>query len=213
MMRILAVLALIALALSILVGCGNGTPQAKFKATPNGGYAPLEVQFTDQSSGNITAWEWDFNNDGVVDSTEQNPLYTYDNVGNYTVSLYVSGQEGNSTKVRTDYIRVIPCPRFADFTIKSAFGNESIPDNCQSQENGISCTGTTTVQFIDKSTGNVTDWAWDFDNDGVIDSTTQNPTHTYSRNGLYSVTLTITTTICTDTITRWDYIDITGCHT
>ncbi len=157
---------------------------------------PLEVQFTDQSSGNVTAWEWDFNNDGVVDSIEQNPLYTYDNVGNYTISLYVSGRDGNSTEVRTDYIKVIPCPRFADFIAEPTSG-----------------AGVTTVQFTDKSTGNVTAWAWDFESDGVIDSTVQNPTYTYSRNGLYSVTLTITTAICTDTITRWDYINITGCHT
>ena len=196
MMRILAVLALLTLALSSLVGCGAGAPQAKFKATPNGGYVPLEVQFTDQSSGNITSWNWDFNNDGMVDSTEQNPLYTYDNVGNYTISLYVSGRNGNSTEVKADYIKVIPCPRFADFIAEPTSG-----------------VGITTVQFTDKSTGNVTGWAWDFESDGVIDSTEQNPTHTYSSNGLYSVTLTITTTICTDTITRWDYIDITGCHT
>jgi PKD repeat protein len=196
MMRILAVLALLTLALSSLIGCGNGAPQAKFKVTPNGGYAPLEVQFTDQSTGNVTAWEWDFNDDGVVDSTEQNPLFTYENVGNYTISLYVSGRDGNSTEVKADYIKVIPCPRFADFIAEPTSG-----------------VGVTTVQFTDKSTGNVTGWTWDFDSDGVIDSTVQNPTYTYSRNGLYSVTLTITTTICTDTITRWDYIDITGCHT
>jgi len=207
MTRIIAVLALIILVLSTLVGCGTAVPQAKFSATPTIGYAPLDVQFSDKSTGNISSWEWDFNNDGVVDSTIQNPEYAYENPGNYTVSLTVRGPNGNNTAVKADYIKVIPCPRFADFTI------EPIPGNCQVQGNSTSCTGTTTVQFTDKSTGNVTGWAWDFNNDGSIDSTEQNPSHIYSKNGNYTVTLTITTPECKDTITKWDYISIAGCHT
>ena len=207
-MRIAAVLALIILISTILAGCGTGVPQAKFTAIPLNGHPPLDVQFTDKSTGNISSWEWDFNGDGAIDSIMQNANYTYQNPGNYTVSLTVRGPEGNDTVVKKDYIQVSRCPFFADFTI------ESIPSNCQFQGNSsISCTGTTTVQFIDKSTGNVTVWAWDFDNNGSIDSTEQNPYHTYSRNGNYSVTLTITTPECKDTITKWDYINLAGCHT
>ena len=73
--------------------------------------------------------------------------------------------------------------------------------------------GATIVHFTDKSTGNVTGWAWDFNSDGVVDSTEQNPTHIFTRDGLFSVTLTITTPNCTDTLTKVDYISITGCHT
>ena len=207
MTRIIAVLALIILVLSTLVGCGTAVPQAKFSAIPLNGHPPVDVQFTDKSTGNISSWEWDFNNDGVVDSTIQNPEYAYDNPGNYTVSLTVRGLNGNDTEVKKDYIEITRCPYFADFTI------ESIPGNCQLQGNSTSCTGTTTVQFTDKSTGNVTGWAWDFNNDGSIDSTEQNPTHTYTKNGNYTVTLTIATPECRDTLTKWDYINVAGCHT
>jgi PKD repeat protein len=207
MTRIAAVLALIILVLSTLAGCGTAAPQAKFTATPANGPPPLDVQFSDKSTGNISAWEWDFNDDGVVDSILQNPKYTYESPGNYTVSLTVRGPKGNNTEVKKEYIEVTRCPYFADFTI------ESIPGNCQVQGEGISCTGTTTVQFTDKSTGNITSWAWDFDNDGTTDSTEQNPTHVYSRNGNYTVTLTITTPECKDTLTKWDYINLAGCHT
>jgi len=207
MMRIAAVLALIVLVLSTLVGCGTAVPQAKFIATPANGHPPLDVQFTDKSTGNISSWEWDFNGDGVVDSTLQNANYTYENPGNYTVSLTVIGPKGNDTELKKDYIQVTRCPYFADFTI------ESIPGNCQVQGNSTSCTGTTKVQFIDKSTGNVTAWAWDFNNDGTIDSTEQNPTHTYTTNGNYTVTLTVTTPECKDTMTKLDYINLAGCHT
>ena len=192
----LLVLALITLVLSSLVGCGPSAPQAQFSATPTIGYAPIEVQFTDLSTGNVSSWEWDFDTDGTVDSTLQNPQYTYDNVGNYTVSLTVSGTGGNDTEVKTDYIEVIPCPRFADFIAEPTVGE-----------------GVTKVQFTDKSTGNVTSWAWDFQNDGSVDSTVQNPTYTYRKNGVYSVKLTITTPECTDTAIKKDYISITGCST
>jgi PKD repeat protein len=193
--------------LSTLAGCGTAAPQAKFIATPANGHPPMDVQFTDKSTGNITSWEWDFNGDGAIDSLVQNGNYTYETPGNYTVSLTVRGPKGNDTEVKKDYIEITRCPYFADFTI------ESIPGNCKVQGNSTSCKGTTTIYFIDKSIGNVTAWAWDFDNNGSIDSTVQNPGHTYSKNGNYSVTLTITTPECPDTITKWDYINLTGCPT
>lgn len=205
MMRIAIVLALIILVLSTLVGCGTAAPKANFSARPLNGHPPLDVQFTDKSTGNISSWEWDLNGDGVIDSVVQDPLYTYEGSGNYTVSLTVKGPNGNDTEVKKDYIETIPCPYLADFTIAS------IPGNCQIQGNGTSCTGTTTIHFIDKSTGNVTSWAWDFGDNQT--STEQNPSHIYYINGNYTVTLTISTAECKDTITKSDYINLAGCHT
>ena len=47
------------------------------------------------------------------------------------------------------------------------------------------------IQFVDTSIGEPSVWQWDFDNDGVIDSTAQNPTHVFAVAGTYPVTLTI----------------------
>jgi len=196
MVKIASVLALAILILGSLAGCSTPAPEAKFSAAPTYGNAPLDVQFSDKSTGNITSWGWDFNNDGKVDSTIQNPKYTYEGLGNYTVSLTVSGPTGNDTKLETDYIKVIPCPRFADFIAEPTTG-----------------VGVTKVQFTDKSKGNVTSWAWDFNDDGKIDSTGQNPTHTYTKNGNYTVVLTIRTPECRDIMVKWNYINITGCST
>jgi len=207
MVRIVAVLALTILVLSTLVGCGTAVPHAKFTAIPVNGRAPLVVQFTDNSTGNISAWRWDFNGDGAIDSIMQNANYTYETPGNYTVSLTVIGPAGLDTEVKKDYIQVSRCRYFADFAI------ESIPSNCQVQGNSTLCTGTTTFHFIDKSTGNVTAWAWDFDSNGSIDSTEQTPSHTYSKNGNHTVTLTTTTSECKDTLTKFDYINLAGCST
>ena len=55
----------------------------------------------------IIAWEWDFDGDGIVDSNEQNSIYTYDEAGTYTVSLTVYEADGDSdTETKTDYITV-----------------------------------------------------------------------------------------------------------
>jgi len=75
--------------------CGDEPFYANFTATPNSGNAPLTVQFTDISSGvNNQIWQWDFDGDGEIDSTEQNPLFTYQNPGIYDASLtiFMSGQ-------------------------------------------------------------------------------------------------------------------------
>ncbi len=52
------------------------------------------VAFTDQSVGNITSWLWDFG-DGTT-STEQHPVHTYKERGQYVVILDVEGPEGKS---------------------------------------------------------------------------------------------------------------------
>ena len=44
-----------------------------------------------------------------------------------------------------------------------------------------------TVSFRDTSIGTPTSWSWDFNNDGIVDSHVQNPTHTYTDPGTYSI--------------------------
>jgi PKD repeat protein len=70
-------------------------PVAGFTATPVSGTEKLEVQFTDTSTGMVTAWTWSFG-DGQT-STVQNPLHTYQKVGSYTVTLTVTGPGGTSS--------------------------------------------------------------------------------------------------------------------
>lgn len=55
----------------------------------------------------------------------------------------------------------------------------------------VSCNSSLTVNFTDASVGAYNSWAWDVDNNGTVDYTTQNPNHTYTSPGLYSVKLTI----------------------
>ena len=82
--------------------------QAAFTGTPVLGEAPLAVQFTDTSVGpGISAWAWDFENDGVIDDTTKNPSHTYPSTGTYSVNLTVVGIGGTSSLVKENFISVI----------------------------------------------------------------------------------------------------------
>lgn len=70
------------------------------------GLAPMTVQFTDQSDGCPTSWEWDFG-DGAT-STAQNPTHTFANPGYYPVTLTVTNSQGIDKK--TYWFEVIEPP-------------------------------------------------------------------------------------------------------
>jgi len=72
------------------------------------------VTFTDLSTGEITKWEWDFNEDGIIENTyyvPTNPTYSYLKINRtYTVSLTVTGPGGVDTMTKENYISVTGCP-------------------------------------------------------------------------------------------------------
>jgi PKD repeat protein len=143
-------------------------PVANFTATPTSGAAPLNVAFADLSTGNVTAWLWDFG-DGT-NSTVQNPTHVFNAIGTYTVNLTVTGPAGTDTVSTVITAFAVPV---ANFTATPTSG--TVPLN---------------VAFADLSTGNVTAWLWDF-GDGTT-STVQNPTHVFNAVGTYTVNLTVT---------------------
>lgn len=85
----------------------NEPPEAGFSSNVTSWISPLTVQYTDLST-NAFSWEWDFNGDGTIDSTEQNPVYTYTSYGNYNVSLNVSNRLGFDSEIKSSYITVTP---------------------------------------------------------------------------------------------------------
>lgn len=163
-----------------------------FSATPRIGVSPLTVQFTDLSSSSdpngITQWDWDLDGDGVSDSTAQNPSFVYASGGDYSVTLSVTDQQhGSIQRTVVDFIVVDPLD--ASFVATPTSGVLPL-----------------TVQFTDTSTGSPTSWAWDFDGDGAIDSTQQNPTHVYNSVGAYTVQLTVSDGARQETATGTDPI-------
>jgi PKD repeat protein len=86
-------------------------PVADFAATPLAGPAPLEVAFTDLSSGVPTMRLWDFG-DGTT-STEQSPVHVYAAPGLYDVSLGVANSVGSDAITRPGYIQAQKPPPIA----------------------------------------------------------------------------------------------------
>jgi PKD repeat protein len=97
-------------------------PNVSFTATPTSGTAPLAVQFTDTSTGGVTAWSWTFGDGGT--STAQNPSHTYTTPGTYSVSLTVSNSSGTDTATQSNYITVTPPP--PDFTLSASPANVAV---------------------------------------------------------------------------------------
>ena len=81
-------------------------PAANFTASSRTGNAPLTVAFTDSSTGNPASWAWDFDNNGTIDSTVQNPSFRYNSPGTYSVKLTVSNDGGIDTLTRSNYVTV-----------------------------------------------------------------------------------------------------------
>jgi PKD repeat protein len=65
--------------------------------------------FTDETTGGVLpyTYEWDFDNNGTIDSTLQNPVYTYPDAGTYTVALTVTDVLlDEDTETKEDYLMV-----------------------------------------------------------------------------------------------------------
>lgn len=71
-------------------------PGPAFDWTPENPIEGQTIQFQDQSSNSPTAWQWDFNNDGIADSTLQNPNHIFVHPGTYDVTLRASNAFGSA---------------------------------------------------------------------------------------------------------------------
>ncbi|HOL41273.1 MAG TPA: PKD domain-containing protein [Methanospirillum sp.] len=160
--------------------------EARFRADPTSGPAPLTVQFTDLSIGGPTMWAWDFG-DGTTDMVA-NPVHVYKNPGTYQVRLTASSQTCEAGVSETT-IKVNPPAIKADFSADPRTGEAPL-----------------TVRFTDLSTGNPTMWAWDF-GDGATDMVA-NPTHVYTKPGTYSVTLTASNQYTSDTVCKTQWVTV-----
>jgi PKD repeat protein len=148
--------------------------EARFRAEPSSGWAPLTVQFTNQSTGLIASYEWDFG-DGS-NSNQQSPSHSYVKSGEYTARLAVQGATGAAQAQMIIHVWAL----VAQFDAKPTSA------------------GSLTVQFTDESTPPSTSYAytWDFgDNTG---SNQQNPIHTFPKEGEYTVKLTVSDGTRTD---------------
>lgn len=162
----------------VLVGLGDdeAVNPAHFSSSATSGDAPFKVTFY---GGTGYSNDWTFG-DGTQKSTGEGKNgeiqkfveHTYMEPGQYTVSLSEHTVADKAAITKYHYITVTGLTRpIASFASKKV----SVPKSL-------------TIEFTDTSIGKPTFWSWDF-GDGNS-STEQNPTHTYSAAGNYTVSLT-----------------------
>jgi PKD repeat protein len=138
---------------------------AAFAADVHHGPSPLAVNFTDQTftsdPGGVVAWAWDFENDGTIDSSVQNPTFVYPQCGSYDVALTAfDASHAPNTLVRQALIRPDWAPCTPSFTY------------------AVIAPGV--YQFTDTTTPVPSAWEWDLDGDGTVDATVQHPAWAYA---------------------------------
>lgn len=147
-----------------------------FSVDVTSGIQPLEVQFTDTSTGPIDSWSWDLGNGQT--SSLQNPsktFFTGATPSSFDITLTVSVGDQVAILTLPDLITVEPAPAVLNFS--------------QDVVQGV---GDVTVSFSNLTTGyDFLFWSWNF-GDGTSVSNAQDPTHTFfaSEPTTFDVTLT-----------------------
>ncbi len=163
------------------------SPVAAFSADITHGENPMTVTFTDESTGSVDAWLWDFG-DGFT-STDQNPVHVYTSVDTFDVTLTASGPDGADQMVKEAFIIVTEPLPVAKFCADVNEGPAPL-----------------TIQFSDSSKGPINTWFWDF-GDGN-NSTDQHPQHVYTKVDTYTVTLIVTGPGGIAKLSKTDYISV-----
>ncbi|MEM6263691.1 MAG: PKD domain-containing protein [Bacteroidota bacterium] len=165
----------------------RNAPIAKMRISDSVGCTPVNILFEDISpSGGLgntgRTWDWDFNG---LTSSLQTDTFTYAVPDTYTVILTLAGTNGCPGR-DTSTIVVHPLPE-PDFVAADSSG-------CAPKS----------VVFANRTPSGM-NWGWDF-GDGTQD-TSRFPIHAYTRDGIYSVSLTVQDSNgCINRFTRTDYI-------
>ncbi len=157
----------------------NQPPTADFSYSPASPDTGDTIQFTDQSTdpdGSIVSWDWNFG-DGNS-SSDQNPTHSYDDDGTYTVTLTVTDDDGATDDYSEDITVQNQSPT-ADF--------DYTPTSPLTYET-INFDGT----LSSDPDGSISSYEWDWTSDGIFDATGSNPSHFYTDDGTYTVTLRVT---------------------
>ena len=104
-------------------------PVAEFSASTNTACADQTVTFTDQSTEMPTSWAWSFSPTTITyqngtDGTSQNPQVSFDAIGEYTVTLMATNNDGTHSVSKTQYVvGTSAVPLMEDFTTSAPPSN------------------------------------------------------------------------------------------
>lgn len=112
--KIIALIVAMALLVGVLSGCVEEDKEeeevktdASFEYLSDNMYVGTEFQFTDKSTGEGLTYAWDFDGDGVVDSTDPDPTYVFTEAKTYTVTLTITDESNETSEYTTDIVIVL----------------------------------------------------------------------------------------------------------
>jgi len=99
------------------------------------------VNFSNNSTGydQPLSYAWDFNNDGTVDSTAQNPSFVYISPGTYTVKLTVTDFDGSINVLQRDAYITAATPAYTLTAIKTGAGSGTVASSPAGIDCGVDC--------------------------------------------------------------------------
>ncbi|MGA2122706.1 MAG: DUF3821 domain-containing protein, partial [Methanoregula sp.] len=155
---------------------------ANFTANTTSGIEPVTVQFTDTSTGLITAWNWNFGDNGS--SELQNPVHTYTSYGNYTVSLNTSDSISFNLTTKPSYINIDPMPSTVPKRVIPPAGTVYIGEAALNITQAVG-TNTTIAWFAPGALDSSTVPNWTIDVSGHEHAFTIDPVNFVGRNGTW----------------------------
>jgi gliding motility-associated-like protein len=179
-------------------GCSDTLRQAGFvqirkpvvtiRNLPRSGCLPFATTFAADVNtvDQVSTYHWDFGDGGI--SSAASPGYTYTTPGSYPVSLTITTTGGCTETVRIDNAVAVGNRPTVDFTA-------SADQTCVSQP-----------VFFTATVSEADSWSWNFA--GVTTSTLQNPTVSFPRPGIYTVSLTVNNKGCRETVTKQNFITV-----
>jgi PKD repeat protein len=180
-------------------------PSVDWSSSPGLGNATTQFQFIDSSTGkNITSFFWDFNDGNTTDT--QSPAHVFPcNTGSEscTYSISHSATDSNGTNWET-----------TSWLNRSAWATvyrNLTPNVTFTQDRTTGPAGLLSVQFSATQIGGikVDSWSWDFGDTGTSNS--EDPSHTYTTKGIYTVKLTAANfTLGVDRVTKTSLITVTA---
>ncbi|MFY8022205.1 MAG: PKD domain-containing protein, partial [Bacteroidia bacterium] len=163
----------------------NANPIVDFSFAPTVSNS-RNYQFTNNSNtrGIASTYRWEFGSNGAT-STEANPVFNFPANGSYIVKLTVSNAFDSSFASKTVEV----------FATEKPAANFTFTQDTTTGSRKFNFTNTTDTK------GYATTYQWDFGVAGAT-STDENPTYTYTSNGVYTVRLIASNSFLSDTITK-----------
>jgi PKD repeat protein len=153
----------------------NEPPNAAFQVNCNDTDCNFDAAASSDSDGSIQSYQWSFGDGGTDTRTSPTTSHQYSQAGTYSVSLTVVDDDGASGSASSTITVLISTP------------NVDPTANFTSGCNDLSCNFN--GSFSSDSDGTIVSYQWNFGDGG--NSTNMAPSHTYSSDGSYNVTLTV----------------------